>query len=83
MDFEVRAFTPLEGQVEDPVTGSLNAALGQWLIGSQRAPSSYVAAQGTAIGRRGRVYVSQVDGQVWVGGDTVTGVTGTSAQVED
>ena len=76
VDFEVRAFTPLEGQVEDPVTGSLNAALGQWLIGSQRAPSSYVAAQGTAIGRHGRVYVSQVDGQVWVGGDTVTGVTG-------
>jgi PhzF family phenazine biosynthesis protein len=76
VDFEVRAFTPLEGQVEDPVTGSLNAALGQWLIGTQRAPSSYVAAQGTAIGRRGRVRVSQVDGQVWVGGDTVTGVTG-------
>ena len=76
VDFEVRAFTPLEGQVEDPVTGSLNAALGQWLIGTQRAPSSYVAAQGTAIGRRGRVHVSQVDGQVWVGGDTVTGVTG-------
>jgi PhzF family phenazine biosynthesis protein len=77
VDFEVRAFIPLNGLSEDPVTGSLNAALSQWLIGTQRAPSSYVAAQGTAVGRRGRVHVSQVDGQVWVGGDTVTGVTGT------
>jgi PhzF family phenazine biosynthesis protein len=76
VDFEVRAFTPLEGQREDPVTGSLNAALGQWLIGTGRAPSSYVAAQGTALGRRGRVYVSKVDDEVWTGGDTVTGVTG-------
>jgi PhzF family phenazine biosynthesis protein len=77
VDFEVRAFTPLEGQREDPVTGSLNAALGQWLIGTGRAPSSYVAGQGTALGRRGRVYVSKVDDEVWTGGHTVTGVTGT------
>jgi PhzF family phenazine biosynthesis protein len=76
VDFEVRAFILLDGLVEDPVTGSLNAALGEWLIGTQRAPSCYVAAQGTAIGRRGRVHVSQADGQVWAGGDTVTGVTG-------
>jgi PhzF family phenazine biosynthesis protein len=74
--FEVRAFMPLEGQGEDPVTGSLNAALGQWLIGTGRAPSSYVAAQGTALGRRGRVHVTTIDDEVWVGGDTVTGVTG-------
>ena len=77
VDFEVRAFILLDGLREDPVTGSLNAALGQWLIGAQQAPSSYVAAQGTAIGRRGRVHVSQIDRDVWVGGDTVTGVTGT------
>jgi PhzF family phenazine biosynthesis protein len=77
VDFEVRAFTPLEGQREDPVTGSLNAALGEWLIGTGRAPDSYIAAQGTAIGRRGRVYVSKMDGEVWTGGDTVTGVSGT------
>jgi PhzF family phenazine biosynthesis protein len=77
VDFEVRAFTPLEGQREDPVTGSLNAALGRWLISTGRAPSSYVAAQGTALGRRGRVYVSKVDDEVWTGGHTVTGVTGT------
>jgi predicted PhzF superfamily epimerase YddE/YHI9 len=76
VDFEVRAFIVLDGLVEDPVTGSLNAALGQWLIGTQRAPGCYVTAQGTAIGRRGRIHVSKADGQVWVGGDTVTGVTG-------
>ena len=76
VDFEVRAFAPLGGQTEDPVTGSLNAALGQWLIGTGRAPSSYIAAQGTALGRRGRVFVTKVGDHVWVGGDTVTGVTG-------
>jgi len=76
VEFEVRAFTSLVGPVEDPVTGSLNAALGQWLIGTGRAPTSYVAAQGTALGRRGRVHITKVDDDVWVGGDTVTGVTG-------
>jgi PhzF family phenazine biosynthesis protein len=76
VDFEVRAFIPVQGQGEDPVTGSLNAALGEWLIGTGRAPSSYVVAQGTVIGRRGRVYVTEVGGEVWVGGDAVTGVTG-------
>jgi PhzF family phenazine biosynthesis protein len=75
--FEVRAFALQEGQREDPVTGSLNAALGQWLIATGRAPSSYVAAQGTALGRRGRVYVTKVGDDVWTGGHTVTGVTGT------
>ena len=73
--YEVRAFVGTKPG-EDPVTGSLNAALGQWLIGSGRAPSSYVAAQGTAIGRRGRVYVDQIGDDVWVGGDTVVGITG-------
>jgi PhzF family phenazine biosynthesis protein len=77
VDFEVRAFAPLEGQREDPVTGSLNAALGQWLIGSGRAQSSYIASQGTSLGRRGRVYVSKVGDEVWTGGNTVTGVSGT------
>ena len=76
VDFEVRAFTSLVTQAEDPVTGSLNAALGQWLIATQRAPSSYVAAQGTVIGRRGRVYVTQIGSDIWIGGDAVTGVTG-------
>jgi PhzF family phenazine biosynthesis protein len=76
VDFEVRAFIPVAPPIEDPVTGSLNGSLGQWLIATQRAPSSYVAAQGTAIGRRGRVYVSQIDDDIWVAGDSVTGVTG-------
>jgi PhzF family phenazine biosynthesis protein len=77
VDFEVRAFTSMVGLGEDPVTGSLNAALGQWLINTGKAPSSYVAAQGTVLGRRGRVHVSKVGNDVWVGGNTITGVAGT------
>lgn len=78
VDFEVRAFFSNDkGQlVEDPVTGSLNASLGQWLIGTGRAPDSYVAAQGTAIGRAGRAYISKDGDEVWVGGETVTLVSG-------
>ena len=75
-DFEVRAFMAVAAGAEDPVTGSLNAALGQWLIPAGRAPASYVAAQGTRLGRRGRVHVSRVDDQVWVAGDTVLGIRG-------
>jgi PhzF family phenazine biosynthesis protein len=74
---EVRAFTPVVMSLEDPVTGSLNASLGQWLLGSGRLTSPYVASQGTVLGRHGRVHVSQdADGQVWVGGGTVTCITG-------
>ncbi|HEY0237973.1 MAG TPA: PhzF family phenazine biosynthesis protein [Friedmanniella sp.] len=76
--YEVRAFF-LPGPTEDPVTGSLNAALGGWLVRTGRAPSSYVAAQGTVLGRRGRAYVDQVGGDLWVGGSTVVGVRGTVA----
>lgn len=75
---EVRAFCPGHGVVEDPVTGSLNAGLAQWLVGT-RLPASYVASQGTVLGRRGRVHVSAEDGVVWVGGDTLTSITGTLA----
>jgi PhzF family phenazine biosynthesis protein len=75
---EVRAFCPGLGVFEDPVTGSLNAGLAQWLAGD-RLPTAYVASQGTAIGRRGRVHVSVEDGVVWVGGDTLTTVTGSVA----
>jgi PhzF family phenazine biosynthesis protein len=77
--FEVRAFFPgNNGLVEDPVTGSLNAALGQWLIGAGLAPDRYVAAQGTALARAGRVFVERDgQGQVWVGGGSVTCVEGT------
>ncbi len=76
--FEVRAFFPgVQGLAEDPVTGSLNAALGQWLIGAGLAPERYVARQGTALGRAGRVHVSRdLTGQVWVGGESVCCVEG-------
>ncbi|MBX3606129.1 MAG: PhzF family phenazine biosynthesis protein [Piscinibacter sp.] len=74
--FEVRAFIAGVGPTEDPVTGSLNASLGQWLIGAGLAPERYVAAQGTVLDRAGRVHVERVDGQVWVGGDCVEVVAG-------
>lgn len=76
--FEVRAFFPKNGgTVEDPVTGSLNASLAQWLLDTGRASTPYVASQGSALGRSGRVHVSRdADGTIWVGGGTVTCVTG-------
>ena len=74
---EVRAFAAPVGVNEDPVTGSLNASLAQWLIGTGDLPANYVAAQGTALGRAGRVHIAQAgDGQVWVGGDCVGVVRG-------
>ena len=72
---ELRAFCPGYGMPEDPVTGSLNAGVGQWLAGG-RLPASYVASQGTVLGRAGRVHVDTVDGQIWVGGETRTTVAG-------
>jgi PhzF family phenazine biosynthesis protein len=72
---EVRAFSPGIGIVEDPVTGSLNASIGQWLAGD-RLPSSYVASQGTVLGRRGRVYVERDGDTVWVGGDATMMISG-------
>lgn len=78
---EVRAFVGGLGVDEDPVTGSLNAGLAQWLIGNGTLPASYVASQGTVLDRRGRVHVASeaTDGAttVWVGGDTRTTVLGT------
>ena len=79
---EVRAlFSRGDGtSAEDPVTGSLNASLGQWLIASGRISAPYVASQGTVLGRRGRVHVScDDDGQVWVGGGTITCISGSVA----
>ena len=74
--FEVRAFTS-RGDTEDPVTGSLNASLAQWLIGAGLAKPRYVASQGTALGRAGRVHVAQEGGAIWIGGDVAGCVTGT------
>ena len=74
---EVRAFAAPIGVNEDPVTGSFNASLAQWLIAEGHAPTRYVAAQGTCLGRAGRVHIEQTpDGQVWVGGESVTCVDG-------
>jgi PhzF family phenazine biosynthesis protein len=73
--FEVRALLG-DGRFEDPVTGSLNAGLAQWLIGAGLAPAAYVAAQGGALGRAGRVHVQQADGAIWVGGDVVACISG-------
>ncbi|MBF6619854.1 MAG: PhzF family phenazine biosynthesis protein [Patulibacter sp.] len=77
--FELRAFFTegTEPLREDPVTGSLNAAAAQWLLARGRATAPYVAAQGTAIGRRGRVHVSAEADRVWVGGRTDVVVSGT------
>jgi PhzF family phenazine biosynthesis protein len=75
--FEVRAFFPgNNGMTEDPVTGSLNAGIAQWLIGAGLAPPAYVAAQGTALGRAGRVHVEQVGSDIWIGGASVTCIDG-------
>ena len=64
---------------EDPVTGSLNAGIGQWLLGSGQAQEHYVAAQGTRLGRAGRVSVDRAGDDVWVGGHSVTVLRGTAA----
>ncbi len=79
--FEIRAiFSDAHGAlIEDPVTGSLNASIGQWLFASGRASGAYVAAQGTRLGRTGRIHVSQDGaGQVWVAGATRTLFSGRS-----
>jgi len=77
-DFEVRAFFPNRGATaEDPVTGSLNASLAEWLLRTGRATSPYIAGQGTCLDRAGRVHIERDDdGTIWVGGGTVTCISG-------
>jgi PhzF family phenazine biosynthesis protein len=79
VDLEVRALYPQNGSVvEDPVTGSLNASAAGWLLSTGRLEAPYLARQGTAIGRDGRIRVTRDDdGTVWTGGRTVTLVAGT------
>jgi PhzF family phenazine biosynthesis protein len=77
-EVEVRAFAAPVGVDEDPVTGSLNASLAQWLIADGLAPPAYVAAQGRCLGRDGRVHIEQDEkGQIWVGGDSASCINGT------
>lgn len=76
-DLEVRAFAATIGIAEDPVTGSLNASLAQWLMAEGRMPERYMASQGVCLGRAGQVYLERdAQGQVWVGGESVTCVEG-------
>jgi PhzF family phenazine biosynthesis protein len=75
--FEVRALIGHGPGYEDPVTGSLNASLAQWLIGSGVAPAQYVAAQGAALRRAGRVHVQRIGADTWIGGDVCAVVAGT------
>jgi len=74
--FELRAFIGGSGPNEDPVTGSLNAGVAQWLIGAGLAPERYTAVQGTALRRDGRVYVERRGADIWIGGDCTPLVEG-------
>jgi PhzF family phenazine biosynthesis protein len=75
--FELRALYPEpRGLMEDPVTGSLNASVAQWLIGAGLAPPRYVAAQGTLLQRAGRVHIDQAGDTVWVGGEVTPVIAG-------
>ena len=76
-EYEIRAFVPGVGVAEDPVTGSLNASVAQWLIGENLAPNSYTATQGTALGRSGVISISAEHDEIWIGGATSICVRGT------
>lgn len=76
-EYEIRAFVPGVGVAEDPVTGSLNASVAQWLVGENLAPNSYTATQGTALGRSGVISITAEDDEIWVGGDTSICIRGT------
>jgi PhzF family phenazine biosynthesis protein len=76
---ELRAWAPVNGMaMEDPVTGSLNASVAQWLLADGRLAAPYLAHQGTAIGREGRIQVSEGDGEIWIGGRTQTVIAGSA-----
>ena len=74
--YELRAFAASIGIAEDPVTGSLNASVAQWLIGAGVAPARYIASQGTRLDRAGRVYIDSDGDTLWVGGHSVTCIRG-------
>lgn len=82
-EYEIRAFVPGVGVAEDPVTGSLNASVAQWLIGAGLAPDAYTATQGTALGRAGVISISREAGEsgdekIWVGGSATVCFRGTA-----
>jgi PhzF family phenazine biosynthesis protein len=73
----VRAFAAPLGVAEDPVTGSLNASVAQWLMAEGVLPERYVASQGRALGRAGRIYLQRDGEGLWVGGDVAACIVGT------
>jgi PhzF family phenazine biosynthesis protein len=75
-DYEVRVFVPSLGVPEDPVTGSLNAGLAQWLIGTGAAADNYAVTQGTVMGRAGKVFVERIGEDIWIGGEVVGCIEG-------
>jgi len=75
-DFEVRAFVIPFGIHEDPVTGSLNAGIATWLINSGLSKDSYSVSQGTALGRKGKIYIETINNEIWVGGEVVNCIEG-------
>ncbi|MFJ2465986.1 PhzF family phenazine biosynthesis protein [Pseudomonas sp. NPDC087615] len=74
--FEVRAFISGDGMPEDPATGSLNAGIAQWLLGEGMAPDAYTVSQGLSMGRAGRIRISRLGDEIWVGGSVVTCIAG-------
>ena len=74
--YDVRAFAPGAGVAEDPVTGSLNASIGQWFLARGDVPLPYTVSQGARVGRAGLLTVSHVEGAVWVGGAAITRIVG-------
>ncbi len=77
--FEMRTFAPGVGVAEDPVCGSMNASVGQWLTRSGAAPGTFKVSQGARLGRAGDITITaEADGTVWVGGGTTTCFRGTA-----
>jgi len=78
--FEMRTFAPKIGVAEDPVCGSMNAGVGQWLTAGGTVPGSYRVSQGAALGREGSIEITaDIEGTVWVGGATRTIIRGVIA----
>jgi PhzF family phenazine biosynthesis protein len=77
--FETRMLAPSSGMSEDPITGSLNAAIAQWMYGAGHWRGPITVAQGTRIGREGRVFIRRDDktGIGWIGGETRILIEGT------
>jgi PhzF family phenazine biosynthesis protein len=71
-DYEVRMLAPSSGMSEDPITGSLNAALAHWLSSEGRLKQAITIAQGTTINRHGRVSIrpDENSDKILIGGDT-------------